>query len=416
MRAGGVELRSGLVDDLGDRGRGGERAAVRPVGRHRVERVGDGDHARAQRDRVAEQSPGIAVAVDALVMVQHARHDVFHRRDRAQDRRTDAGVHLDHLAFVCVEPGRLEQHRVRNRDLAQIVQQRTAVDQLDLARRQLQLDGDRASVDRDPLGVAGGVRIAQIQRPRHHPEGVDERRLRFAAAALQLARGPGRQRDDREEDQCDAAAGRADHHPALAIAADRHLSARQVDRDDVLTGSVAGGERCVHGARHAVVDGDRLLPGDRTPDRTTLRCGVRREDGRAAVVVQRDPGDVAEDVGLAHGAAQLALRDRSAFEPVGQRREDGGDARDGIACLVGFDALPVQRFQHERQGHRRDDRADEGDQRKAREERQPRQARDHVTRRTPTDRTVRPVPARAARRAWSRRPGSSRRSRPDRGS
>ena len=54
--------------------------AVRAVLGHRVERVADGDDARAERDRLAAEAVGVAAAVPALVARAHDR------RDRARGR------------------------------------------------------------------------------------------------------------------------------------------------------------------------------------------------------------------------------------------------------------------------------------------------------------------------------------------
>ena len=52
------------------------RALVRPVVGHRVVGVGDGDDARAERDLVGAQAVRVAVAGEALVVVEDDRHRV----------------------------------------------------------------------------------------------------------------------------------------------------------------------------------------------------------------------------------------------------------------------------------------------------------------------------------------------------
>ena len=64
---GRVELRAGAAQQLRAGRVGRDRALVRAVGRHGVERVADGDDARAQRDAAAGQAVGVAAAVVALV-------------------------------------------------------------------------------------------------------------------------------------------------------------------------------------------------------------------------------------------------------------------------------------------------------------------------------------------------------------
>src|SRR6266852_4833395 len=63
-----VELRACVPFDLEQRVLGREPAPVRPVGRHRVEAVGDDQEVRGQRDRRGVD-PVVAVPVEALVVV-----------------------------------------------------------------------------------------------------------------------------------------------------------------------------------------------------------------------------------------------------------------------------------------------------------------------------------------------------------
>ena len=58
------------------------RSAVRPRGGDRVECVGDGDDASAERDLLAAQSVGVAAAVEALVVVADYRSSSRHRAPR----------------------------------------------------------------------------------------------------------------------------------------------------------------------------------------------------------------------------------------------------------------------------------------------------------------------------------------------
>src|SRR5215212_5390306 len=80
-----VELLPGERADLVAREVGRQRATVRAVAGHRVVRVADEDHARAERDAVAGQSVGVAAAVPALVAVADQRADALEERDRLED-------------------------------------------------------------------------------------------------------------------------------------------------------------------------------------------------------------------------------------------------------------------------------------------------------------------------------------------
>ena len=96
---------------------------VGAVGGHGVERVGDGDDARHQRDLIALQSVGIAVAVHVFVVQFDARQHVLQLRDRAHDVGALGGVLLHQFEFLGGERAGLLQHAIVHADLADVVQQ-----------------------------------------------------------------------------------------------------------------------------------------------------------------------------------------------------------------------------------------------------------------------------------------------------
>ena len=73
---------------------------------------------------VPRQAVGIAVAVPALVVVAGDRLGRGHQLRLAarEHARAQHGVGLDHLELLLGQPTRLEQDRVRDRDLADVVQ------------------------------------------------------------------------------------------------------------------------------------------------------------------------------------------------------------------------------------------------------------------------------------------------------
>ena len=117
-----VELRAGAALDLGQRLVTAQRRPVGPVARHRVERVGDGEHARLERDLLAGLAGRIAVPVPALVVVEHVRDRLAQGRHAQQDPRADLRVLADLRELVVVEPALLAQHLVGDRELADVVQ------------------------------------------------------------------------------------------------------------------------------------------------------------------------------------------------------------------------------------------------------------------------------------------------------
>src|SRR5439155_21514693 len=63
-----VELRAVMRENLVGRLLPRECRSIRTVARHRVERIGQGEDPRAERDVVAHQTGGIAAACPAFVM------------------------------------------------------------------------------------------------------------------------------------------------------------------------------------------------------------------------------------------------------------------------------------------------------------------------------------------------------------
>src|SRR2546425_10172033 len=82
-----VELCPGSSLDLGDRVLPASGAPIRPLARHRVERVRDREDASPERDLVGREVVGIALAVPALVV----------RADDAGSLSSQQGRFSDHL-------------------------------------------------------------------------------------------------------------------------------------------------------------------------------------------------------------------------------------------------------------------------------------------------------------------------------
>ena len=100
-----------------------ERRAVRPVVDHGVVRIRDGDDPRAERDLGAAQAVRVAAAVEALVVVQDDRDRLPQARGLLEDDLADARVLPDRLPLGVRQRRRLVEDLVRDRDLAQVVEQ-----------------------------------------------------------------------------------------------------------------------------------------------------------------------------------------------------------------------------------------------------------------------------------------------------
>ena len=129
-----------LAEDLVDLRRG-EPAAVGAGARHGVERVGDGEDAGRQRDRLAGEARGVAGAVEALVVVAHAGQEVVELLEVGEDVDADLDVRLDQPVLLRRERAGLLQDGVVDADLADVVEQAHQVEVAPLVRRDAQLLG-----------------------------------------------------------------------------------------------------------------------------------------------------------------------------------------------------------------------------------------------------------------------------------
>ena len=173
-------------DDPARLGRARSAGAVGAVGRQRVERVGDREHARGERDVLAGQPVGVAVAVPALVVVAHDELGLAEEVDVAQDLPADDRVALHQRALGLVERLGLEEDRVGDRDLADVVQQEAELDLRVVGQRQRRRARDLQAVGGDALGVLARVGVARLDGVGERAHGRDVGR----AQLLRRARAP----------------------------------------------------------------------------------------------------------------------------------------------------------------------------------------------------------------------------------
>ena len=95
--AGRVELAARVLVQFPHDAVEGHGLAVGPVTRHGLDGVAHQDQARGERDLVALQVIGVTPvrAVEPLVVVAHARHDVAQELDGLEDLGTDFRVFLE---------------------------------------------------------------------------------------------------------------------------------------------------------------------------------------------------------------------------------------------------------------------------------------------------------------------------------
>ena len=104
-----IELRSRAAVDLGQRFVPRQRAPVGAVARHRVERVGDGEHARLERDLLPRLAGRVTGAIPTLVVVEHVRDRPAQRRGLPRavhgDRAPGRSVGVARVPSPCLTPG-----------------------------------------------------------------------------------------------------------------------------------------------------------------------------------------------------------------------------------------------------------------------------------------------------------------------
>ena len=126
----GIELGSGATAQLGPRLRHRQSVPVGMGRAHRVIGVADGDDSRPDGDLLPARSIRIALSVQTLLHGAHQRGDRRQRRRRPHDPLADQRVLADEQALVGIERSGLEQDRVRQRDLADVMQLGPALDVL----------------------------------------------------------------------------------------------------------------------------------------------------------------------------------------------------------------------------------------------------------------------------------------------
>ena len=144
---------------------GRARLAVELPRRHHLDRVGDGDDPRAERDR-RRRPGGRGSRRRPSARDGGGRSGVRRRAGRAARaacRRSAGASRRSGAPPRRARPG-FEQDAVRDADLADVVEDRAEPDRLDLVRRQLEQLRDANGERGEPLAVAVQVRVARLDR------------------------------------------------------------------------------------------------------------------------------------------------------------------------------------------------------------------------------------------------------------
>src|SRR5918993_149299 len=125
------------------RRRGAPRAESRP---HRRAAIADREDAGNERDLLAGEPMEIAGAVPALVVVSDAGPDDVVVDEGSHDRFAEGDVLLDDVVLLCSQLSGLAQDRVRDPDLAHVMEQAGGPDRLDEERIETDLAGEEHRV------------------------------------------------------------------------------------------------------------------------------------------------------------------------------------------------------------------------------------------------------------------------------
>jgi hypothetical protein len=167
-------------------------SAIRTVARHRVERVGNREHARAERNLRLADPVRIPRPIPPLVVVPHDLEPLpVQQRNAAQQLLPEHRVRLEQPALRRRQRALLQEDLVRDPDLPHVVEQEAVLDALILEQRRLQSPRELDCVLLNALRVQAGAHVLRLEgaRQRAHRLAIgplDERPL----PALDLEQAP----------------------------------------------------------------------------------------------------------------------------------------------------------------------------------------------------------------------------------
>ena len=176
----GIQCFSRVLLEHRDCGFSADRRVVGPVGRERVEVVGDADHSGAKWNFISLEAGRVSATIPSFVMAQNKRGDRVGKRNGTDDRRSHLRVDADLLKLLWAERARLREDVLRDRELADVVQQGRGLDGLGLGFRHAHRARKASGVCLHPLDVVG----------RRLVFGVDSQDERFDRRQVQLGHLP----------------------------------------------------------------------------------------------------------------------------------------------------------------------------------------------------------------------------------
>src|SRR5499425_1644499 len=165
-----------------------ERGAVRAVRGERVVHVGDGHDARAQGNRRAGKSVGVAAAIVALVMMANDERAVGEELERGHDLGAGERVPSHHAPLVVGERTGLAQDALGYGDLAKVVEESRVRDGRRFPAPAACRLCEPTSEGGDTIRVTSRVLVLGCERVGKTKQALEDRALQATVCLLQVNR------------------------------------------------------------------------------------------------------------------------------------------------------------------------------------------------------------------------------------
>src|SRR5260370_11217591 len=141
-----------------------EGLAIWPVANHGIQGISNRKDARAKRNLVSLQTAGITGAIEKLLMGEDDLRGIAEERDADQHFVADLTVRTHDLFFLIIQGARFAQDAIWDGHLPDVVKKRSARQDGQIRVRHGHGSSDGDAKCRDPLALAFGLRVLQVER------------------------------------------------------------------------------------------------------------------------------------------------------------------------------------------------------------------------------------------------------------
>src|SRR6185437_13777571 len=188
-----IELPLPLLQDLATCRAPAQRPPIRPMARHGIERIGDGEDPRTERNLFTHETVRVAASIPAFVVRPHDLEPFTLQEHNSREHRlSEHRVRLHPPALRWAQGAGLQQDAVRDSDLADIVEQESVRRAL-VFRKRFSADrtGQRTRIALNTLRVSTGAGILRLECAREGRDGLQVRALKqLALTALDFEHVP----------------------------------------------------------------------------------------------------------------------------------------------------------------------------------------------------------------------------------